>query len=130
MTKKIITSFQELGFELKKFRENVYIFKYKGVNLVYRQYPDDDEFLQVGMPLEQRDEHTDMIMLANEINMRLKYVKSCVYQDNLWIMYERRLKEGDDLSEIIKDIVVCMVDSMDFYLDLTNCSTNIPDDVN
>ena len=130
MTTRIVTTFKELGFKLKKFRENVYIFDYKGVTLVYRQYLDDEDFLQIGMPLEKGDGKTDLYMLSNEINLRLKYVKSCVYNDNLWIIYERRLKNHDDLPELIKDIVVYMVDSMHFYLDLMNCSTNVPNDVN
>lgn len=130
MTTRIVTTFKELGFKLKKFRENVYIFDYKGVTLVYRQYLDDEDFLQIGMPLEKGDGKTNLYMLSNEINLRLKYVKSCVYNDNLWIIYERRLKNNDDLPELIKDIVVYMVDSMHFYLDLMNCSTNVPNDVN
>ena len=130
MANKIITTFKELGFKLQKFKENVYIFNYQGVNLVYRQYLDDDNFLQIGMPLDKCNTTTDIYMLANEINMRLKYVKSCIYDDNLWIIYERRLDEGDNLAEIIKDIVTRMVDSMHFYLDLTNRSTSVPGVVN
>ena len=130
MTKKIITVFKELGFTLQKFEEDVYIFNYEGVKFVYRKDSDDERFLQIGMPLEQCDDTTDKHKLANEMNIRLKYVKTFVFKDNLWVIYERMVKTDEDMASVVKNIVVCLAESMHFYLDLMKCDTKASDEIN
>lgn len=121
MKDKVVDALREMGFKIRKFKEDAYIFSYQGVRLVYKKYADDDSFLQIGMPLDKRNDKMDVHAVVNEMNIRLKYVKACVYGDNMWVIYERELKPSDDLTMLIKDIVHCMVKSMQFYLDLLNC---------
>ena len=125
MKNRVIDTFRKLGFDLKPFEENIYVFTYEGVNLVYKYYTDDDNFLQIGLPLHKSEKITDIYKLANELNLRLKYVKACIYKENLWILYERELSTDVDLDSLIKNVVVCMVNSMHFYMDLLNYRENM-----
>lgn len=128
MKHKVVETLTDLGFRLRKFKDDAYIFNYEGVNLVYKEYADDVNFLQIGMPLEKRSDKMDIHAVMNELNIRLKYVKACVYGDNMWVIYERELKPTDDLTMLIKDIVHCMIKSMQFYLDLLNCRIDVPNE--
>ena len=110
MNKKVIAIFKELGFKVEKFNENVYGLTYDTIKLIYRYYPEDENFLDVGMPFDISNmNNISVYELANNLNVRLKFVKVYVYKNNLWAACERNLSLADDLKSTLEDVVYCMI---------------------
>ena len=119
MSKEVINEFQKLGFIVDHVHENVYGLTYELIKLVYRVYPEDKHFIDVGMPFDiSHISRTSAYELANELNVRLKFIKSYVYNDNLWVSCERDISRVQNISAVVKDIVHCMVNAFHLYVEM------------
>lgn len=131
MNKKVISAFRELGFKTKKLDENVYGLSYDVINLLYRFFPNDEDFLDVGLPFDISDKtDTTICKLVNQINVRLKYVKAYLKDSTLWIVCERDLVSCIDTKKQIEEVVYCLVNAMHYYLDMTKERTDLPSEPN
>ena len=122
MKDKVIDILSKIGFKYKTVKDGVYIFQYRNLNVVYRVYEDDPRFLRMGMPIDRNRRISNMYEIANEMNLRLKYIKTCVYADNIWCFFEREIQDDDDMEQLINKVVIRMQEALTFYLDLINCS--------
>ena len=105
MDKELVFSkLEELGFTLEDAGDLGFIFRYEELNILYM--PDDDEnFLRFAVPgiYDVTEENKELVLeVVNDTNMSIKYSKTIVYGDDVWIFYEYRLYSEDYLEQIIE----------------------------
>lgn len=105
MSKKLILAkIEELGFSIEEAGDFGYVFKFEELTILYM--PDDDEnFLRFAVPniYDVTDENKRFVLeVVNDTNMSIKYSKTCVYGDSVWVFYEYRLFGEDNLEDIIE----------------------------
>ena len=100
----IFSKLEELGFTLEDAGDLGFIFRYEELNVLYM--PDDDEnFLRFAVPgiYDVTEENKALVFeVVNNTNMSIKYSKTFVYGDDVWIFYECRLYSEDYLEQIIE----------------------------
>ena len=100
----IIAKIEELGFSIEEAGDFGYVFKFEELTILYM--PDDDEnFLRFAVPniYDVTDENKRFVLeVVNDTNMSIKYSKTCVYGDSVWVFYEYRLFGEDNLEDIIE----------------------------
>lgn len=100
----ILAKIEELGFSIEEAGDFGYVFKYEELTILYM--PDDDEnFLRFAVPniYDVTDENKPFVLeVVNDTNMSIKYSKTCVYGDSVWVFYEYRLFGEDNLEDIIE----------------------------
>lgn len=100
----ILAKIEELGFSIEEAGDFGYVFKFEELTILYM--PDDDEnFLRFAVPniYDVTDENKRFVLeVVNDTNMSIKYSKTCVYGDSVWVFYEYRLFGEDNLENIIE----------------------------
>ena len=100
----ILAKIEELGFSIEEAGDFGYVFKFEELTILYM--PDDDEnFLRFAVPniYDVTDENKRFVLeVVNDTNMSIKYSKTCVYGDSVWVFYEYRLFGDDNLEDIIE----------------------------
>lgn len=103
----VLSKLEELGFELVEVGEHGYAFEFEKLTILYM--PDDDEyFLRFAVPgiFDVTDENKDDVLdVVNETNMAIKYSKTCVFGDDVWIFYEYRIFDDEHLEEILEHVM-------------------------
>lgn len=117
MKEKVLEAFSELGFVLDDANGMGYRFDYEGVNMVYLQSENDEDFLNIAVPgiIETTDDnvlHTCAMM--EKINSTLKYVKAYLFGKNVWLFYERELIGEEDLPMVISSMIMHLESSLGF----------------
>ena len=109
MKEKILEALRELGFELEEIGGNAYGFQYEGRNYLYVHTEEDEDFLNITLPavMEMEDENdVCFYQIMDKINSTLKYVKANVFNDSMWLSYERELFGGEDLKQVIGRMII------------------------
>lgn len=100
----ILAKIEKLGFSIEEAGDFGYVFKFEELTILYM--PDDDEnFLRFAVPniYDVTDENKRFVLeVVNDTNMSIKYSKTCVYGDSVWVFYEYRLFGEDNLEDIIE----------------------------
>ena len=100
----ILAKIEELGFSIQEAGDFGYVFNFEELTILYM--PDDDEnFLRFAVPniYDVTDENKWLVLeVVNDTNMSIKYSKTCVYSDSVWVFYEYRLFGEDNLEDIIE----------------------------
>ncbi len=100
----VLAKIEELGFSIEEAGDFGYVFKFEELTILYM--PDDDEnFLRFAVPniYDVTDENKRFVLeVVNDTNMSIKYSKTCVYGDSVWVFYEYRLFGDDNLEDIIE----------------------------
>lgn len=117
MKEKILEAMKELGFITEEAEGLGYSFSYEGLNYLYLPVDEDEEFLNISIPGfcdvdENNPEATNA--LVNKINSTLKYVKTYVFGDSLWLFYERELIGDEDLKQVLSHMIVRLDSSLFF----------------
>ena len=85
---KVLAQLEELGFALEEAGEYGYFFKFEGLNVLYMPDDDDENFLRFAVPniYDVTEENKDLVLeVVNNTNMAIKYSKTCVVGDDVWI---------------------------------------------
>lgn len=110
MKEKILATFSNLGFIMTPTNdEKVYRFSYEGVNLLYLYNETDEDFLSIAVPgiMEVTDSNMMYVLLLMEkINNSLKYIKSYLVNDEIWLFYEHELFGGEDFMNVIPAMII------------------------
>ena len=107
----VLSKLEELGFTPKEVLECGYFFKYEELNMFYMPDDDDDEFLKFVLPYiyEVTEENKPFVMeVVNDINVTLKYSKTCIMGEDVWVFYEHRLFDEDNLEDIIEHCLILL----------------------
>lgn len=106
MKEKILEAFRDLGFKLEEEEGMGYCFNYEGLNLLYMYNENDEEFLNIALPgiVEvEEDRMLQICVLLEKINSTLKYVKTYMLGNSVWLFYERELIEQREQSRTCSD---------------------------
>ena len=106
MKEKILEAFRDLGFKLEEEEGMGYCFNYEGLNLLYMYNENDEEFLNIALPgiVEvEEDRMLQICALLEKINSTLKYVKTYMLGNSVWLFYERELIEQREQSRTCSD---------------------------
>lgn len=101
---KVLALLEQQGFELEEVGEYGYLFKFEEINMLYMPDNEDEYFLRFAVPnvYDVTDENKALVLeVVNNTNMAIKYSKTCVYDDNVWIYYECCLYDENNLEEIL-----------------------------
>ena len=109
MKEKILEAFRDLGFKLEEEEGMGYCFNYEGLNLLYMYNESDEEFLNIALPgiVEvEEDRMLQICALLEKINSTLKYVKTYMLGNSVWLFYERELFGEEDLMTVISRMIL------------------------
>ena len=121
MKEKIMEAFAQLGFNLTEVENLGYAFSYEGINYLYLNSDDDEEFLNISVPgIYEVDEEnaTTYLAVCEKINSLRKYVKAYTFGDSLWIFYERALIGDENLEEVIRHMILHLAAALVFAHDV------------
>ena len=132
----VLEKLESLGFSVVDAHEFGYIFKFEELTLLYM--PDDDEFfLRFALPniFDVTAENRPFVLeVANDTNMTVKYSKTCVFGESVWVFYEYRLFGDDNIEAIIEHGLLLLqatvelfhrkIEGDDGYLQAENDSEN------
>lgn len=121
MKEKIMEAFAQLGFNLTEVENLGYAFSYEGINYLYLNSDDDEEFLNISVPgIYEVDEEnaTTYLAVCEKINSLRKYVKAYTFGDSLWIFYERALIGDENLEEVIRHMILHLAVALVFAHDV------------
>lgn len=100
----VLKKLENLGFSVVDAHEFGYVFKFEELTLLYM--PDDDEnFLRLALPniFDVTVENRPFVLeVVNSTNMTIKYTKTCVFGERVWVFYEYRLFGVDNIEAIIE----------------------------
>ena len=100
----VLEKLESLGFSVVDAQEFGYVFEYEELTLLYM--PDDDEnFLRFALPyiFDVTAENKPFVLeVVNDTNMTIKYSKTCVFGESVWVFYEYRLFGDDNIEAIIE----------------------------
>ena len=109
MKENILETFRDLGFKLEEEEGMGYCFNYEGLNLLYMYNENDEEFLNIALPgiIEvEEDRMLQICALLEKINSTLKYVKTYMLGNSVWLFYERELFGEEDLMTVISRMIL------------------------
>lgn len=109
MKEEILEAFSNLGFKLEERGENDYSFEYEDIRMLYIYNDDDEDYISISVPgiLGFDDcEMLQMYELMNNVSLTVKYVKAYAVNGNMWLTYEHKLMDGDNLIDVIYHMIV------------------------
>lgn len=96
---------KQLGFRLEEIPDYGYVFIFEGQKVIYKPDEDDETFFQMMLPCiyETDDSNRSIILeICNEVNIKIKFVKVGIINDNVWVMYEAKYYEGCNIEETLR----------------------------
>lgn len=108
MKEQVINILEELGFHTEPVDDYIG-FEYEGLNYLYLYNPNDEDFLNISIPCvmaPNEDDETMLFRVADKINSTLKYVKAYIWDDRLWLFYERELFGDENLEKILTAMIL------------------------
>lgn len=101
----ILNQLRTMGFapeEVPGFGE---IFTFEGMNFLYMPEEGDEEFFRLSMPNlfdVTADNRSYLLDIVNDLNVRMKYSKTVITDDGVWVFYEHRMEEDENLEDLIE----------------------------
>ena len=108
----IIKSLEEQGFKLEELDDLGYLFQYGESKFLYMPDDSDDDMLRFALPsiYDINEDNRAMILeLVNDMNLRVKYTKVCAYMEGVWVFYEHRMSNNEDVADLIEHILNLML---------------------
>lgn len=104
-TEMVLDFLRKQGFcpEVDENNGNI-LFKYQMAGFLYINNDEDKEFFQLIMPniCDVTEENRELILeAANSNNQGIKVVKTCVFNDSVWLFFENFLDSSPDISDIL-----------------------------
>ena len=113
----VLEKLESLGFSVVDAHEFGYVFKYEELTFLYM--PDNDEnFLRFALPniyVVTAENRSFVLELVNDTNMTIKYSKTCVFGENVWIFYEYRLLGDDNMEVIIEHGILLLQETLGLF---------------
>lgn len=88
---KVTDALYRLGFHLTEYPDMGYVFRYEGLNIFLHFEKDDDEFIRLALPCifeGDNDNRIFLLDLVNEANIKLKYAKIVLRDNEVWVLFE------------------------------------------
>lgn len=130
MKEKILEAFKALGFVMEYAEGLYYAFQYEGKHFLYLYDEDDEDFLDIAIPgvLDIDDiDDAEFYQLMDKLNDTMRYVKAYKANDSMWLFYERELFGGEDLQQVISNMIQHLDASFAFLRETMNSSEEYDD---
>ena len=104
----VLQKLEELGFAAEEAGDFGYVFTFEELNILYMLDDDDDDFLRFAVPgiYDITEENLPLVLeVVNDTNKSIKYSKTCVYGDDVWVFYEYHTIGNEHLEEILEHIL-------------------------
>jgi len=104
--------FKEMGFDLVSVSEEVCVFNYEDIKMLYLPDSKDSECLRLAIPClyEITTENKDLMAeIINETNLKIKYAKTLVISDQVWLNYECFIPENTNVEEVITHCLMVLL---------------------
>lgn len=124
MKEQVKNILEEMGFPTAPVDEYIG-FEYEGLNYLYLYNPNDEDFLNISIPCvmaPNEDDETMLFRVADKINAKVKYVKAYIWDDRLWLFYERELFGDENLEELITAMILRLAAAAAFVHQLSDGS--------
>jgi hypothetical protein len=85
--------------------------QYEGMTLLYLFDDDDEEFFRMAAPkiFDVTEENRELLLdIVNEINIKLKYSKTTVLDDAVWVSYEQLLSDDEHIDAVIEHSIMVL----------------------
>ena len=108
MKEKVKNILEELGFQIEPVDEYLG-FEFEGLGHLYLYNPNDEDFLNISVPCvmaPDEEDETMLLRIADKINAKVKYVKAYIWDDRLWLFYERELFGDENLEGLITAMIL------------------------
>lgn len=122
MKEQVKSILEELGFQTESVHEYLG-FEYEGLHYLYLYNPNDEDFLNISVPCVMAPDDEDETMLfriADKINAKVKYVKAYIWDDRLWLFYERELFGDENLEELLTAMILRLAAAVAFVHQLSD----------
>jgi hypothetical protein len=99
---------QRMGFDVDFVPGYATLFSYEGLTCFYEWDDDDDDFLRLSLPkiYDVTDDNRALLLeIINDVNQTVKYTKTCIYQDSVWIYYEQYRVTQEQLEEQLEQAI-------------------------
>lgn len=112
---------QELGYDLTRVSKGFYMFSSNGTKMLYVPDSKATECLRFAIPClyavtdENKQFLTDII---NETNLSVKYAKTLIINQQVWMIYEYHTSENEDIEEVITHCLLTLLASQKTFFDL------------
>lgn len=106
----VLSTLEELGFMTEEVGTSGYYFKFEDLGILYMP-DDDDDFLRFAVPniFDVTEENKPFVLdVINAVNLAIKYSKTCVNDDEVWIYYEYRVFGEEHLEEIVEHCMLLL----------------------
>jgi hypothetical protein len=113
----VIETLRSLGFDPQDNENDSFSLGFENLTVLYMWDEDDEDFYRAAIPaiFEVNDENREMVMeLVNRANMRMKFTKTTIYGDSVWIFYEASIWD-DSLMEAIIEHSVYLLKATFYY---------------
>jgi hypothetical protein len=107
----IANHFKALGFDVEELPDYAYMTQYEGMTLLYLFDDDDEEFFRMAAPkiFDVTEENRELLLdIVNEINIKLKYSKTTVLDDAVWVSYEQLLSDDEHIDAVIEHSIMVL----------------------
>jgi len=106
----VLAKLEELGFVWEAAGEFGYFFDFEDLHVLYM--PDDDvNFIRFAAPniYDVTEENKALVLeLVNKTNMSIKYSKTCVWDEDVWVFYECKIYDENNLGDIIEHALLLL----------------------
>ncbi len=129
MKETVLKTLQEMGFSLDEIEDFGYIFTHEDFNILYM--PDDnEEFLRFSIPNihEVTEENRSFLLdIVNDVNMFIKYTKTCLFDDSVWTFYEHFLAGEEHLDDVIEHCILVLESTYYLFLRKIDGDDSLPE---
>lgn len=112
---------QELGYDLTRVSKGFYMFSSNGTKMLYVPEKQAPECLRFAIPClyEVTDENKQFLSdIINHTNLSVKYAKTMIINQQVWMIYEYHTPENVDIEEVITHCLLTLLASKKTFFDL------------
>lgn len=102
---KVLSCLRNMGFRPNEVPEVGYSFVFEGLSILYTWDEGNEELINLSLPciFEGEEENRPILLdLVNEMNLRLKYVKSVLRRNEVWVHFEVDCYEEESLEKLLQ----------------------------
>jgi hypothetical protein len=102
---EVIEALRSQGFIPKDNGNNSYSVGFDNLTILYIPDENDETFFRFCLPgiFDVNDENREMVLeLINRTNIRMKYSKTAIFGDSVWVFYEAHIWNDSSVEDMIE----------------------------
>jgi len=102
---KVLNGLKNLGFRLEEVPEIGYSFIFEGLNIILTVDENNQEIVNLALPYiyEGNDDNRVILLdIANEMNLRMKYAKTVLRGNSVWVTFEADVYNEESIEPTLQ----------------------------